>query len=402
METQDGARSFRTMAFVASLGCMLVITAVIPAWGGHLSSLQGLTAVERRSLDHARKVAPRPKLGRRHRVGPAPVVTAAPVPAPAVSAPAVPVPVSTPLPTPAAPEPQPEPEPAPAPAPEPEPAPAPAPAPPPPPPPPAPEPAPAPPPAPAPAPQPTPPPPAPKPPPVPSTPSPSLLFSALRLSDFWLVQSAPGAVTEAPDPAGSGQTVFKMTVDDSDVYPVTPTENPRAEMLSTSNIKAGQEFWFSSKFFLPSSFPSSVPGWMNVMQGPYGYPWAGPPPWHIEINGTNIKWTRNSTYDWDVPWEMPLVRNSWVTVLVHERFGEDGWIEMWINGQPITFFGGGTYNPNGVAPTQRMAMKTMDSSNNQGTNSVYLQSYRKIGMFSSITSYAGPLKIGTTRTSVGG
>jgi Polysaccharide lyase len=257
-------------------------------------------------------------------------------------------------------------------------------------------------PAPTPAPRPTPSPtPAPTPTPTPPPASSSdVLFKATKLSDFWLNQSAPGATTEVADPAGSGQNVFKFNVGDSDMLNITP--NPRAELLSTSNIKAGQEIWFSSKFFLPASFPSSVPGWMNVMQGPYGFPWNGPPPWHLEVSGSSIKWTRNSTYSWDVPWQMPLTKNSWVNVMVHERFGEDGWIEMWINGQPITFFAGGTYNPNNVAPTQHMSMKTMDSSNNQGTNSVYLQSYREIGMFSSLTTYAGPLKIGSTKTSVGG
>ena len=193
-----------------------------------------------------------------------------------------------------------------------------------------------------------------------------------------------------------------MTVKDGDVAPITPTENPRAEMLSFPTIKASDEIWFSSKFFLPADFPSSVKGWMNVMQGPYGPPWNGPPPWHIEVNGSNIKWTRNSTYDWDVPWQIPLVRNSWVSVMVHERFGPDGWIEMWVNGQPITFFGSGTYNPNHVAPTNRLSMATMDGSNSGGTNSVYLQSYRKVGTLSSVTSYAGPLTIGKTRASVGG
>jgi hypothetical protein len=243
--------------------------------------------------------------------------------------------------------------------------------------------------------------PAPAPAPAP-TPSSDIIFQANKLKDFWLVQSGPGAVSEVADPAGSGQKVFKMVVEDDDAFPVTPTENPRAEMLSPSTIEAGQEFWFSSKFFLPADFPASVPGWMNVMQGPYGYPWNGPPPWHVEVNGSNLRWTRNSTYGWDVPWQMPLARNQWVNVMVHERFGEDGWIEMWIDGRQITFFGGGTYNPNHVAPAQRLSMKTMDRSNNQGTNSVYLQSYRKIGMFGSLTSYAGPLTIGKTRASVGG
>jgi hypothetical protein len=45
-------------------------------------------------------------------------------------------------------------------------------------------------------------------------------------------------------------------------------------------------------------------------------------------------------------------------------------------------------------------METMDSSNNAKPNSLYLQSYRKRGMFPSLTIYHGPLRIGTTRASV--
>jgi hypothetical protein len=238
---------------------------------------------------------------------------------------------------------------------------------------------------------------------VPSTPNANLLFSATHLSDFWLRQSAPGAITEAPDPAGSGQTVFKLVVDDADSFPVTPTENPRAEMLSPHIVEPGDEIWWSAKVFLPSSdFPASTPNFVTLLQGPYGEPWNGTPPFHIEVNGGVLKWQRNSTYGWDIPWQMPLVRDRWVNFLIHERFGSDGWFELWVDGQPVTFFGGGTYNPNGVSPTQHLAMQTEDRSNNAEPNSIYLMSYRKKGMFPSLTVYHGPLKIGTTRLAVGG
>jgi hypothetical protein len=244
------------------------------------------------------------------------------------------------------------------------------------------------------------PPPAPTPAPPPAPLPPGVLFQALHLRDFWLNQSAPGAITEVPDPAGSGESVFKFTVGDNDMLNITP--NPRGELLSPSTIKSGQEFWWSTKFFLPSEFPSSVPGWMNLMQGPYGSPFNGSPPFHIEVNGTHIQWARNATYGWDVPWQMPLVKNTWISILVHERFASDGFTEMWVNGAPVTFFSGSTYNPHKVAPTTQLQYQTMDSSNNGATNSLYLQSYRKKGMFPSVTSYEGPLRIGTTRTSVGG
>ncbi len=238
----------------------------------------------------------------------------------------------------------------------------------------------------------------------PPSPAPStgtgLLFKGVRIRDFRLNQSAPGAVTEVPDPAGGGSQVLKMTVADGDVYPITPTADPRAQLLSPSIIEPGEEFWWSGRFFLPSDFPSSVPGWLTVMEGPYGEPFAGTPPWHIEVNGSTLRWSRNSTYGWDVPWQVPLTRDRWVSVIVHERFAADGWVEMWVDGQQVTFFSGAGYNPRHEAPTTRLAMATRDRSNDGGPNFTVIQNYRKAGMFSSVSLFQGPMAIGTTRDSV--
>ncbi len=245
---------------------------------------------------------------------------------------------------------------------------------------------------------------APQPAPAKSSPplAPGVLFRGAQPSDFWVAQSAPGAISTAPDPAGSGESVIKMTVGDGDGYPITPTENPRAELISPNNIVSGQELWWNAKFFLPAEFPSSTPNFVTLLQGPYGPPYRGTPPFHIEVNGSSIKWQRNATYNWDIPWEMPLVRNQWVSVMVHEMFGPQGWIELWIDGEPVTFFSHSSYNPNHVAPTQHLAMQTMDSSNNGAPNSIYLQQYRKKGMFSSLTVFQGPLTIGTSREALEG
>lgn len=230
--------------------------------------------------------------------------------------------------------------------------------------------------------------------------SPDQLFYGDRISDFAMNQSAPGAVSEVADPTGSGQGAFEMTVANADVAPVTPTADPRAQLLSPSIIEDGDEFWWSGKFLLPADFPTSVPGWLTVMEGPYGAPFDGTPPWHIEVNGSQIQWTRNDTYNYDVPWQMPLVRNQWIDVVVHESFAADGWVEMWVNGQQITFFGADTYNPNHEGPTTRLAMATRDHSNDQGPNFTVIQSYRKANMFSSVSLFQGPMAIGRTRESV--
>jgi hypothetical protein len=234
--------------------------------------------------------------------------------------------------------------------------------------------------------------------PLPPAEMPSFLGNTIR--SFWLNNSEPGAVTEVPDPAGSGQTVFRFTVGDSDKTQGS-TPNPRAELISQPSISAGDEFWWSMKFFLPPDFPASTPGWVNLVQL-FGGQASGSPPFHLEAENGVIKWQRNATYGFDVPWQMPQVRDQWVTVLVHERFATNGFVEMWINGDQATFFASSLVNPNGVAPTTRLQMETMDSSNDASPNSLYLQQYRKVGMYPTLTTYEGPLLIGPTRGSVGG
>ncbi|MGD9737111.1 MAG: heparin lyase I family protein [Solirubrobacterales bacterium] len=231
--------------------------------------------------------------------------------------------------------------------------------------------------------------PAPVPAPAPAPAAGPLLFNGEHLSDFPLLQEAPGAITEAPDPAGSG-SVFQMTVDEGDVAPITPTENPRAQAVSPDLIEDGDEFWMATKFLIPQDFPD-IPGWLALV-GVYGAPYNGTGPWGIEVSNNRLQWMRNRTYGWDVPWSMPLVKGSWTTVLLHERFGTDGWVEMWINGQQVSFFGRET----------KLAMQTKDSSNGGGPNSVRISQYREAGMFETGTLYFGALKIGSSRESVGG
>lgn len=216
-----------------------------------------------------------------------------------------------------------------------------------------------------------------------------LLFNGEHISDFSLLQAAPGAITEAPNPSGAG-TAIDMTVNEADVAPITPTDNPRAQALSDSIIESGDEFWLSTSFYIPPELPS-VPGWMSLVSI-YGPPFGGSSPWQIEVVGSNLQWMRNGTYHYDVPWQIPLVKGSWVSVLLHERFATDGWVEMWINGQQVSFFHRET----------KLNMQTMDSSNGGGANAAKIMQYRKAGMFESASIYFGSLKLGTTRESVGG
>jgi hypothetical protein len=231
-------------------------------------------------------------------------------------------------------------------------------------------------------------------------PSHPLEFVGNSIADFPLNQSAPDAVSEVRDPLGSNEWVMKMTVDNHDVYPVTPTHDPRASLLTPTRIRPGDTFWWRAKFLLPRNFPDRVPGWLVVLEGPYGPPFDSTPPWHIEVTGRQIKWVRNSNYDWDVPWQMPLVKGHWIHVLMHCRFSRHGFVDMWINGRRVSFFRGDSYNPSHHRRTRRLWMQTRDRSNNEGANFAVLMNYRKAGMFRTVTIYHGPTELGATAAAV--
>jgi hypothetical protein len=229
-----------------------------------------------------------------------------------------------------------------------------------------------------------------------------LLFDGVHIRDFANIEAAPHAITEVADPLGGGRTVLKMVVNDNDVAPVTPTDNPRAQALSPNLIHEGNEFWLETEFMIPESFPSQVPGWLSLVSI-YGPPYDGSSPWQVGLDGRDMSWERNEHYGYDTPWKQPLPRNKWVRVLLHERFDEHGWVEMWIDGQPITFFArGASSNRNHLPPTRRIHMATVDWSNDGGANAAKIMQYREEGMFDTATVYFGALKVGTSRAAVTG
>lgn len=229
-------------------------------------------------------------------------------------------------------------------------------------------------------------------------PEPAPLFVGQEVADYDRMEAAPGAITKVPDPAGSGELVFKFTVNDDDVYPVTPTEDPRAQLLSPDIIVEGAEFWLRAAFYLPADFPSGLPpgGWWALMELAYGPPYneASPMPLTVKGNPGLIGWQRNETHNFDAPWNMPLVKEQWIETLIRGLYSEEGWVEMWVNGGRVTFFDPGhpfVHNPNGIAPTQRLPTATRDKSNFEKPNSSRLASYRKAGMFEEATLYHKPL-----------
>ncbi|HWW67311.1 MAG TPA: heparin lyase I family protein [Solirubrobacterales bacterium] len=234
-------------------------------------------------------------------------------------------------------------------------------------------------------------------------------FNGRHIAEYFLNQSVAGHITEVPDPGGSGLTVLRFEVLNTDVFPLTPTADPRAQLLSPHLLTAGSEWWYKGAFWLPEGFPTSGLEWCQFVQF-FGAPFEGSSPWLLKSQESPgvLMWQRRADYAFDQPWVGPPISSligKWTDFLVHLKFAEAGWVEMWINGNPITFFNPATsYNPNKEAETQKLLMRTNDPGvNDAGPNSVILQLYHKLNVPKTpVIVYHKPLQIGRTRGSVGG
>jgi hypothetical protein len=221
-------------------------------------------------------------------------------------------------------------------------------------------------------------------PPAPEPPQPDgrVLFNGAKISDFPGKQAASGAITEVKDPLGSGKTVFKFTVHDRDVAPITPTENPRAQLETPTFVTPGLEFWFRSKLLIPEDFPKFT-GWLTLF-AVYGPPFAGSGPWHIAASerGTELAWEEHER-----SFSIPLERGRWIDIMQHGLFSENGWLEIYVDG---------------ALAMSKTPAALRNRTNNGGNNNVRIAQYRQKGMFEVGTVYWDQLIAGTTRASVGG
>lgn len=231
-----------------------------------------------------------------------------------------------------------------------------------------------------------------------------VLFVGSAIDDYHRNESAPGAVTEVPDPLGSGETVLRMEVHEEDVAPITPTENPRAQLLAPDDFHRGDEMRIRGAILLPEDFPDATPvngfgedGFLGLVSY-YGPPFHGSGPWEIAAQGfpvANFNWQRNAESGFDIPWESPLVKERWMAWELWLRFDAPGWVRLWWDGEPVTFFApGSSYNPNDEEPTEKLVMNTVDVSNYSGPNHPKISNYRRRDMgFEVVTVYHKALEV---------
>ncbi len=223
---------------------------------------------------------------------------------------------------------------------------------------------------------------------------PVTLFEPATLEDYFIEQGVDGAITEVPDPAGGDETVLKFVVANEDVFPETPTEDPRAQLDSPFMIPDGAVWEMEGAFWLPDDWPDEIPpgAWVQIDQY-FGAPYEGSPPWGLKFAGDEFGFQRNATYGFDKPWgTRKWKKEHWTPTKLRGLQSRNGWVEMWIDGEQITFFDPdedkfSTYNPNDEPMGTRLYMETIDDSNFEEPNLAVIQHYRALDSFESLTMY---------------
>ncbi len=189
-----------------------------------------------------------------------------------------------------------------------------------------------------------------------------------------------------------GTYAARFNVYDSDVYPCTPTENPRAQIGSSNYIKAGDEDWAAFSLYLPTNMPE-VPshGWV-ILQSFYGSPGGGSGAAHLAL--THNESSGATQFEYPGGWRTPIVKGRWHDFMVHVKFSKDptqGWVELWYNGVQQTF------------PDCRCTRFVKQTINDETTSALLskLAFYRQAGMWpGAVAIFFDRHRVGPTRASV--
>jgi hypothetical protein len=203
----------------------------------------------------------------------------------------------------------------------------------------------------------------------------------------------------APD-ARMGSHAVAVTVLDTDVAPCTPTSNPRASSYIEDLFRPGDTVWETFSIYVPNDFP--LVSHFMMFQEDYGPPFHSTPPNGFYIQ--NFEGTGNRFYitgDYDPAtkkttrvWSGPLTTGVWHDWLVHKKLtpDESGFLEVWLDGRPLTFTNGSTHLG---------GQQTMLAGATRANFS--LMQYRQAGMFpmdrypDGLTIYFDEARVGSTR-----
>lgn len=207
-------------------------------------------------------------------------------------------------------------------------------------------------------------------------------FSTGDLTQWALNQSAPGRVQILSDtpPPGFGNYA-RLVCLNADVAPITPTDNPRAQLTGPTILFPGGTRWFSWATRFPADFPvfpQQNPSGVNSFFGfsqIHGSPYIGSPQIGCYVNPGDRLYFGGSQFPLPL-WETALIRGQWLQFAWRIYFAKDdtGWVELYYQGQLQRLRNG----------TTRQYMTTIKPEDDIGCE-WDLMSYRRLDIAESVT-----------------
>jgi hypothetical protein len=154
-------------------------------------------------------------------------------------------------------------------------------------------------------------------------------------------QAAPGSIDYLDDPTFPGrERALGNRLEPGDE---SPDGAPRSEFQSPLRFKEGDERWFR----LPVRFGEwelESGAWAIVWQAHAG---EGSPPLALYIESDELLFRLKNGETNEIYWEMPFEQDEWYDIVIGVGFAtdEDGWVEVWVDGEQQELENGETRIP---------------------------------------------------------
>ena len=188
----------------------------------------------------------------------------------------------------------------------------------------------------------------------------------------------------------------QFTTYNSDVYPLTPTANPRSQLVTPLMFQPGQTYWESFEIYIPSNFVFTKTGWLSLESSVYGYPYAGSPPAAISLENGAFRFQRNAygPNPWQIAWSTPVVKGQWYRFTWHFLFSSTGWIQLYVNNVLQNL-------KSGTTSVTTLPINLMDQTDYKGPWMSQEQVYYQLNTWPSTSLYFKNYAVGTTQTAAG-
>lgn len=217
-----------------------------------------------------------------------------------------------------------------------------------------------------------------------------------------------------PDPNGSGQTVLQMTVTNSTC---AWSCEQRMDWDSPRNLVPGGDYYFSVPILIPTSFPNSIGGNGHLVQFEevFGMPTSGSPSQSINVcqSGSSVVFCANNNTTGSAGggqhvWLGSAAANDgkWHDFIFHEVMSTSastGELQMWEDGNPITFNGpdcGNSSSLSGCGTTTIHYPTLIPGATTQTNNWLQINNYRNTQGIGTTPLYHGAPAWGATYASV--